>query len=85
MNVYLKEFLNILFTMLLWLLIIWWIIFILIIAPILFIEKYTCENKYEDSYYKILIWCFVNYEWKYITEKLYEKAFTQNINIRTYE
>lgn len=43
--------------------------------------KYKCENSYEDSIFKINVWCFVKYKWEYIKESLYEKAFEQNLNI----
>ena len=41
----------------------------------------SCEHKYEDVEYSIIWWCKVKYNWEYIPESLYEKAFEQNFNI----
>jgi len=61
------------------------IFFILLVAftnsAIFTISSIQCTSRYEDSFYKIFAWCMVKYEWKYITEELYKKAFEQNINL----
>lgn len=62
-------------TMMLFVVIIFWIA---LIDGIFWI---SCINRYEDSNYTFKWWCKVNYNWEYITEKLYEKAFEQNLII----
>ncbi len=60
------------------------IVIIVILIPIIIAYPavyYKCTNKYENSEYRFLVWCMVKYNNKYIPEELYEKAFTQNINL----
>lgn len=40
-----------------------------------------CESQYTDSYYTYFWWCMVKYNWEYITEELYKKAFDTNLNL----
>lgn len=72
-----KEFLLFFtITILLTFLLLW--IFSLLIYPI---ENIRCNHSYNYTKYDIFSWCMVKYNWKYIPEKLYIKAFEQNINI----
>ena len=48
-----------------------------------FSERETCSQKYGDTKYSMFSWCMIKYEWKYIPEDLYEKAFIQNVNLIT--
>jgi hypothetical protein len=57
-----------------------WILFILFITTIL--NSYQCYRTYNDFEYKIWVWCFINYKWEYIHERLYIRTFEQNINIK---
>jgi len=58
-------------------------IFILILLspiPYLF-GKSVCKSQYKDSKFWFFSWCMVQYKWEYIPEKLYIKAFEQNLII----
>lgn len=52
-----------------------------IIFPVSYAVKLQCENRYWDIQYNIFWWCKIMYQWKYIPENLYIKAFEQNLNI----
>lgn len=41
----------------------------------------SCKASYEDSQYSFWGGCKVEYNWEYIPESLYEKAFEQNLII----
>lgn len=43
---------------------------------------FSCKNKYEDSKYNIYWGCKVMYQWEYIPELIYRKAFETNIKLR---
>lgn len=55
------------------------IIMLLITTPFKYIK---CNNIYTDTQYKIIWWCMVKYNWKYISEDLYIKSFDQNLFIK---
>ena len=77
-----KEFLEMLWY---WILIILWFLLVyvgllfLVATPIKYIE---CKQLYTDTQYKILWWCMIKYNWEYIPEHLYIKAFEQNVNLK---
>ena len=55
------------------------IILLLTVKPLDYIR---CHQIYDNTQYKILWWCMIKYNWKYIPEHLYIKTFEQNINLK---
>ncbi len=46
-----------------------------------FIDKRICEEKYNNSIHSFYGWCKIKYNWEYLSEELYIKAFDKNLNI----
>ena len=81
MNETMKDSLTIISTLFFWLL---WIIVLLVTVVIIAVSPFDykrCSNLYEDTKYDIIWWCKVKYGSWYISERLYEKAFVQNVNV----
>lgn len=61
-----------------------WIIALLVTVVIIAVSPFDykrCSNLYEDTKYNIVWWCKVKYGSWYISERLYEKSFVQNVNV----
>ena len=77
-----KELLEIFWywiLVMLWFLLSFIVLFILTVKPLQYMK---CHQMYNDSQYKIIWWCMIKYNWEYIPEHLYIKAFEQNINLK---
>ena len=75
------DFFKTTITVFLFILIIIWIPMVIVFWADYVVWSYRCSHSYDDTKYDLLLWCKVNYKWKYILEKLYIKTFEQNINI----
>ena len=55
------------------------IVLITILSPLFY---YRCKITYDNTKFIFPWTCKVEYNWKYIPEELYKKAFEQNINLK---
>lgn len=62
-----------------WTILLTTLILLMITVPIDYLK---CNQRYTDTDFKILWWCMIKYNWEYIPEHLYIKAFEQNVNLK---